>query len=60
MFEKVTRRFVVIVMALGAFLGLGRKRSPAASIDDALERIEQWDRTHDRVWLGGEKAAQKV
>ncbi len=54
MIEKVTRRFVVIVMALATFLGLGRKRSTAASIDDAFERVEQWDRTHDRVWLGGE------
>jgi len=51
---KVTRRFVVIIMALGAFLGLPRKRGRAANIDGTLERIEQWDRTHDRVWLGGE------
>ncbi|MCS5643697.1 MAG: alkaline phosphatase D family protein [Dehalococcoidia bacterium] len=54
MIEKVTRRFVVIILALGAFLGLTRKRGRAANINDALERIEQWNRTHDRVWIGGE------
>ena len=53
MIIKVTRRLVVILLALGAFLGIGRKRSQAAP-DDKLERIEQWDRTHDRVWIGGE------
>ncbi|HIN54325.1 MAG TPA: twin-arginine translocation pathway signal [Planctomycetes bacterium] len=51
---KVTRRLVVILLALGAFLGLGRKRSQAVPADDRLKRIEQWDRTHDRVWIGGE------
>ena len=41
MIEKVTHRFVVIILALGAFLGLTRKRGRAANINDALERIAQ-------------------
>jgi alkaline phosphatase D len=54
MILKVTRRFVVSLLALGAFLGLGRKRSQAAPVAVDLKRIEQWDRTNDRVWIGGE------
>ena len=54
MILKITRRLVVKVMALGAFLGLGRKRAVAAQLRIESKRIEKWDRTNDRVWIGGE------
>ncbi|MFP6618725.1 MAG: twin-arginine translocation pathway signal, partial [Pirellulaceae bacterium] len=54
MILKITRRLLVKLLALGTFLGLGRKRAVAAQVGIDSKRIEQWDRTHDRVWIGGE------
>ena len=56
MIFNLTRRFVVKLLALGAVFGFGRKRAQAkravASIE--TEQIDQWEKTHDRVWIGGE------
>ena len=56
MIFNLTRRFVVKLLALGAVFGFGRKRAQAkravASIE--TEQIDRWEKTHDRVWIGGE------
>ena len=54
MLLKVTRRLVVNFLALAAFLGFNKKRVGATEIEDDLKRIERWDSTHDRVWIGGD------
>ncbi len=56
MIVNLTRRFVVKLLALGAFFGFGKKRLQAAATKALIEteQIDQWDKTHDRVWIGGE------
>ena len=54
MIVKITRRLLVVLFALGGFLRNGNKRAKGCQTNDELESIEQWHRTHDRVWVGGE------
>ncbi|MFP6574284.1 MAG: twin-arginine translocation pathway signal, partial [Pirellulaceae bacterium] len=56
MIFNLTRRFVVKLLALGAFLGFGKKRAQGAKAAALIEteQIDQWQKTHDRVWIGGE------
>ncbi len=56
MFESISRRIALKFFALGGLLGLSKPQRGYAQqpSDEPAERIENWGRTHDRVWLGGE------
>lgn len=53
MFDKFSRRIALKAVAFGSLLGLRTPRTLAAS-QSVDHRTDQWHRTHDRVWLGGE------
>ncbi|MCP5541930.1 MAG: alkaline phosphatase D family protein [Akkermansiaceae bacterium] len=59
MITKISRRFGLKLLGLGALFGFVPRRETEAqdstptAAKDALSPLENWRRTHDRVWLGG-------
>lgn len=54
MLRKYSRRLTLKLFAVGGLLGFSRSASIAAADgkNDELQRIDDWQRTHDRVWPG--------
>ena len=52
----ISRRLGLKLLGLGTLLGFGSRRDSFAQdqADDSKgERLDNWDKTHNRVWLGG-------
>lgn len=57
MIQKISRRLGLKLFSLGALFGFGSRISSFAEeekADESLPRLDNWDKTHNRVWLGGE------
>ncbi len=55
--RKISRRLSLkLFLALGALLGFGGRREALAQDagEEAMEPLEKWSNTNDRVWLGGD------
>jgi hypothetical protein len=55
MIERISRRLSLKFFSVAALLGLSGKRPALAQGKKArLKRLDRWDRTHDRIFLGGD------
>lgn len=55
MIERISRRLSLKFFSVAALLGLVGKRPAVAQGKKAkLKRLDRWDKTHDRIFLGGE------
>ncbi len=54
MIRNLSRRLALKFLSIGSLLGWMGKSGVFGKDDVAMKRIERWDRTHDRVWLGGD------
>jgi alkaline phosphatase D len=55
MIERISRRLSLKFFSVAAFFGLFGKRPALAQGKKArLKRLDRWDRTHDRIFLGGD------
>ena len=60
--ESITRRTALKLVTAGTLVGLGgqtHKTLAADSTDPNFTR-DEWDKTHDRVWLGGDHWANPM
>jgi len=60
--ESITRRTALKLVTAGTLVGLGgqtHKTLAAVSTDPNFTR-DEWDKTHDRVWLGGDHWANPM
>lgn len=55
MIERISRRLSLKFFSVAALLGLFGKRPAVAQGKKAkLKRLDRWDKTHDRIFLGGD------
>ncbi|MEM6915055.1 MAG: alkaline phosphatase D family protein [Verrucomicrobiota bacterium] len=55
MIERISRRLSLKFFSLAALLGfLGKRPASAQGKKPQLQRLDRWDKTHDRVFLGGD------
>lgn len=56
MIRKISRRFGLKLITLGTLIGVGGRKHGVAQeeTEGGEKRIDHWDKTHDRVWLGGD------
>lgn len=57
MIQKISRRFGLKLLSLGTLFGFGSRISSFSQEDSAeknLSRLDKWDTTHNRIWVGGE------
>ncbi len=55
MIERISRRLSLKFFSVAALLGLFGKRSALAQASErTMKRLDRWDKTHDRVWIGGD------
>ncbi|MEM7600333.1 MAG: hypothetical protein AAF357_02835 [Verrucomicrobiota bacterium] len=54
MIERISRRLSLKFFSVAALLGLSGKRAMMAQgKKPKLKRLDRWDNTHDRIFLGG-------
>ncbi|MEM9282544.1 MAG: alkaline phosphatase D family protein [Verrucomicrobiota bacterium] len=55
MIERISRRLSLKLFSFSALIGLlGNRAVKAQSETPKMDRLDRWDRTHDRVWIGGD------